>query len=49
MDGIHPRLLRELAEELDNSLSNIYQQPWLTREVSVDWRLATETPMYKEG
>jgi len=29
-DGIHPRVLRELVEELAKPLSIIYQQSWLT-------------------
>ncbi|KAK4823974.1 hypothetical protein QYF61_008593 [Mycteria americana] len=48
-DGIHPRLLRELAEVLTKPLSILYEQSWLTREVPVDWRLANVTPMYKKG
>ena len=36
LDGIHPRVLRELAEMLTEPLSIIYQQSWLTREVPVD-------------
>ncbi|GAB0185701.1 mitochondrial enolase superfamily member 1 [Grus japonensis] len=48
-DGIHPRVLRELAEVLTNTLSIIYQHSWLTREVSVDWRLANVMPVYKKG
>jgi len=32
-DGIHPRVLRELAEELAKPLSLIYQLSWLTGEV----------------
>ncbi|KAK4808573.1 hypothetical protein QYF61_009876 [Mycteria americana] len=32
-DGIHPRVLRELVEELAKPLSIIYQQSWLTGEV----------------
>jgi len=35
-DGIHPRILRELAEELTKPLSIIYQQSWLTGEVPDD-------------
>ncbi|KAF1595969.1 UNVERIFIED_CONTAM: hypothetical protein FQV16_0016447, partial [Eudyptes robustus] len=49
LDGIHPRVLRELVEVLTKPLSIIYQQSWLTREVPVDWRLANVTPIYKKG
>ncbi|KFQ30312.1 hypothetical protein N332_10395, partial [Mesitornis unicolor] len=48
-DGIHPRVLRELAEVLTKPLSIIYQQSWLTGEVPVDWRFANVTPIYKKG
>ncbi|KAF1534907.1 hypothetical protein FQV19_0007770, partial [Eudyptula minor] len=48
-DGIHPRVLRELAEELAKPLSIIYQQSWLMGEVPDDWRLANVTPIYKKG
>ncbi|GAB0190533.1 hypothetical protein GRJ2_001518600 [Grus japonensis] len=47
-DGIHLRVLRELAEELAKPLS-IYQQSWLAEEVPDDWRLANVTPIYKKG
>ncbi|GAB0209535.1 mitochondrial enolase superfamily member 1 [Grus japonensis] len=48
-DGIHLRVLRELAEELAKPLSIIYQQSWLTGEVPDDWRLANLMPIYKKG
>ncbi|KFP52289.1 hypothetical protein N323_02098, partial [Cathartes aura] len=48
-DGIHPRALREMAEELTKTLSIIYQQSWLTGEVPVDWKLANVTTIYKKG
>ncbi|KFQ73584.1 hypothetical protein N337_02613, partial [Phoenicopterus ruber ruber] len=48
-DGIHPRVLKELAEVLTRPLSIVYQQSWLTREVPVDWRLANVMPIYKKG
>jgi len=48
-DGIYPRVLRELAEELAKPLSIIYQQSWLTGEVPDDWRIASVTPIYKQG
>jgi len=49
LDGIHPRVLRDLAEELAAPLSIIYQQSWLTGEVPDDWRLTSVTPIYKKG
>ncbi|KAK4806789.1 hypothetical protein QYF61_005585 [Mycteria americana] len=49
LDGIHPRVLRELAKVLTKPLSILYQQSWLTGEVPVDWRLANVTPIYKKG
>ncbi|KAK4820464.1 hypothetical protein QYF61_027746, partial [Mycteria americana] len=49
-DGIHPRVLRELVEEvLTKPLAILYQQSWLTGEVPVDWRLANVMPIYKKG
>ncbi|KAK4830600.1 hypothetical protein QYF61_012026 [Mycteria americana] len=48
-DEIHPRVLKELAEELTKPLSIIYQRSWLTGEVPVDCRLANVTPIYKKG
>ncbi|KAK4827442.1 hypothetical protein QYF61_017999 [Mycteria americana] len=38
LDGIHPRVLRELAEVLTKLLSMLYQQSWLSGEVPADWR-----------
>ncbi|PKU36355.1 rna-directed dna polymerase from mobile element jockey-like [Limosa lapponica baueri] len=49
LDGIHPRVLRELAGELTKPLSIIYQQSWSTGEVPGDWRVANVTPIYKKG
>ena len=49
LDGIHPRVLRELAEVLIKPLSIIYQQSWLTGEVPVDWKLANVTLIYRKG
>ena len=48
-DGINPRVLRELAEELAKPPSITYQQSWLTGEVPDDWRIASVTPIYKKG
>ncbi|RMC04978.1 hypothetical protein DUI87_18158 [Hirundo rustica rustica] len=48
-DGIHPRVMRELANELVKLPSIIYQQSWLTGEVPDDWKLANVTPIHKNG
>ncbi|GAB0178708.1 mitochondrial enolase superfamily member 1 [Grus japonensis] len=49
MNGIHPRVLRELVEVFIKPLSIICQQSWKTREVPIDWRFATVMPIYKKG
>ncbi|GAB0179728.1 mitochondrial enolase superfamily member 1 [Grus japonensis] len=49
LDKIHPRILRELAEVLTKPFSITYQQLWITREVPVDQKLATVTPIYEKG
>jgi len=41
-NGIHPSVLRELAEVLTKPFSIIYQQSWITRQVPVDWTLARD-------
>ena len=48
-DEIHPRVLRELVEEIAEPLSIIYHCSLLTGEVPEDWRLANVTPIYKKG
>lgn len=49
LDGTHPRVLRELVEELTKPLSIIYQQSRSTMEVPGDWKLANVTPIYRKG
>ncbi|KFV61625.1 RNA-directed DNA polymerase from mobile element jockey, partial [Dryobates pubescens] len=48
-DGIHPRVLRELADELAKPLSIIFLQSWLTAEVPDDWKRANVVPIHKKG
>ena len=48
-DGLHPRVLRELAGVIAELLLAIYQCSWLTGEVPEDWRLADVTPIFKKG
>ncbi|RMC07425.1 hypothetical protein DUI87_16893 [Hirundo rustica rustica] len=48
-DGVHPRVMTELADELAKPLSIIYQQSWLTSEVPDDWKLGNVMPIHKKG
>ncbi|GAB0188372.1 mitochondrial enolase superfamily member 1 [Grus japonensis] len=48
-DGIHPRVLRELADVIVRPLSIIFQWSWESGEVSVDWKLANVVPIFKNG
>ncbi|NXR14151.1 RTXE polymerase, partial [Semnornis frantzii] len=46
-DGICPRLLRELADDLPKPLSIIYQHSCLTGEVPEEWKLTNVMPIHK--
>ncbi|KAJ7406998.1 hypothetical protein WISP_129591 [Willisornis vidua] len=48
-DGIHPRVMTHLAEELAKLLSIIYQQSWLTEEVLDNWKMANVMAIHKKG
>ncbi|PKU44633.1 rna-directed dna polymerase from mobile element hypothetical protein [Limosa lapponica baueri] len=47
-DGMHPRVLRELADVIARSLSIIFERSWTTGEVPEDWRKANVTPDFKK-
>ena len=49
LDGLHPGVLRELADVVAKPLSIIFWQSWLTGDVPVDWKLADVTPIFKKG
>ncbi|TRZ10123.1 hypothetical protein HGM15179_016985 [Zosterops borbonicus] len=48
-EGVHPRVMSGLADELAKLLSVIYPQSWLTVEVPDDWKLASMTLSHKKG
>ena len=48
-DGLHPRLLRELADVAAKVRSIILQQTGLTRDTPVHWRWANVMPIIKTG
>ena len=47
--GLHPGVLRELADVAAKPLSIILRQSWLTGDVPADWRLADVTPIFQKG
>ena len=47
-DGIHPMVLKGLVGVIARPLSMIFQCPWESREVTVDWKLAN-VPIFKKG
>ena len=49
-DGVHPRVLKELAEVVAEPLSIIfYENSWLSGEAPDDWRKGYITTIYKKG
>ncbi|PKU35565.1 rna-directed dna polymerase from mobile element jockey-like [Limosa lapponica baueri] len=48
-DGIHPRVLRELADVIAGPLSIIFERSWRTGKVPEDWRKANVIPVFKKG
>ncbi len=49
LDGVHPSVLKELAEVVAELLSIIFEKSWLSGEVPDDWRKGYVTPIYKKG
>ena len=48
-EGMHPRVLRELADVIAEPLSIIFERSWRTGEVPEDWRKASVTSIFKKG
>lgn len=48
-DGMHPLVLKQLADELAKPLAKIFDKSYNSGEVPEDWRRANITPIYKKG
>jgi Reverse transcriptase (RNA-dependent DNA polymerase) len=48
-DGLHPRLLRECAEELAHPLAKIFQGSLNEGKLLNEWKDANVTPVFKKG
>jgi len=48
-DGMHPQVLRELADVIAEPLFIISERSWRTGEVPEDWRRANVTSLFKKG
>jgi len=49
LNGMHPGVLRELADVIAEPLSISFERSWRTGEVPEDWRKASVTPVFKKG
>eukprot|EP00061_Rhincodon_typus_P000631 g12266.t1 len=48
-DGIYPRLLREVREEIAGALTEIFAASLRMGEVPEEWRIANVVPLFKKG
>ncbi|KFP89623.1 RNA-directed DNA polymerase from mobile element jockey, partial [Apaloderma vittatum] len=48
-NGIHPRVLRELADKVAKTLSIIFQKPLQSGEVPTDWKRGNVIPIFIKG
>ena len=48
-DELHPRVLKELANELDPVFAHLFQQSLDMGEIPKEWLLANICPLFKNG
>ncbi|KAJ7409504.1 RNA-directed DNA polymerase from mobile element jockey-like protein [Willisornis vidua] len=48
-DGIHPRILKEIADVITKPVSVIFEWSWDSGEDPADWKVANIVPVFKKG